>query len=89
MKLQECELAGIGILKSVKVAICGMKCVDFYKDSIRITCAHFSYNKTKQDEKDFFANNNKNSKCVKNMEVAKSHSFKVKLKFLKPLLFQE
>ena len=53
MKLQECELAGIGILKSVKVAICGMKCVDFYKDSIRITCAHFSNNKTKQDEKDF------------------------------------
>ena len=53
MKLQECELAGIGILKSVKVAVCGMKCVDFYKDSIRITCGHFSNNKTKQDEKDF------------------------------------
>ena len=28
-----------------------MKCVDLCKDTIRITGAHFSYNKTKQDVK--------------------------------------
>ena len=30
-----------------------MKCVDLCKDTIRITGAQFSYNKTKQDEKNF------------------------------------
>ena len=48
---EKCEIAGIGVLKSVKVAVCGMKCVDLCKDTIRITGVHFSYNKTKQDEK--------------------------------------
>ena len=47
------EIAGIGVLKSVKVAVSGMKCVDLCKDTIRITRLHFSYNKTKQDEKKF------------------------------------
>ena len=48
---EKCGIAGIGVLKSVKVAVCGMKCVDLCKDTIRITGVHFSYNKTKQDEK--------------------------------------
>ena len=48
---EKCEIAGIGVLKSVKVAVCGMKCVDLCKDTIRITGVHFSYNKTKQDVK--------------------------------------
>ena len=30
-----------------------MKCVDLCKDTIKITGVHFSYNKTKQDEKNF------------------------------------
>ena len=34
---EKCEIAGIGVLKSVKVAVCGMKCVDLCKDTIRIT----------------------------------------------------
>ena len=48
---EKCEIAGTGVLKSVKVAVCGMKCVDLCKDTIRITGVHFSYNKTKQDVK--------------------------------------
>ena len=48
---EKCEIAGIGVLKSVKVAVCGMKCVDLCKDTTRIT--GISYNKTKQDEKNF------------------------------------
>ena len=47
------EIAGIGVLKSVKVAVCGMKCVGLCKDTLRITGVHFSYNKAKQDEKNF------------------------------------
>ena len=46
-------MAGIGILKSVKVAVCDMKCVNLCKDTIKITGVHFSYNKTRQDEKNF------------------------------------
>ena len=30
-----------------------MKCVDLWKDTVKITGAHFSYNKTKQDETNF------------------------------------
>ena len=50
---EKCKIAGIGVLKSVKVAVCSMKCVDICKDTIKITGVHFSYNKTKQDEKNF------------------------------------
>ena len=48
---EKCEIAEIRVLKSVKVAVCGMKCVDLCKDTVIITGVHFSYNKTKQDEK--------------------------------------
>ena len=34
---EKCEIAGIGILKSVKVAVCCMKCVDLCKDTRKIT----------------------------------------------------
>ena len=48
---EKCEIAGIGVLKSLKVPVCSMKYVDLCKDTIKITSAHFPYNKTKQDEK--------------------------------------
>ena len=47
------QIAGIKVLKSVKVAVCGMKCNDLYNDTIKITGIHFSYNKEKQNEKKF------------------------------------
>ena len=28
---EKCEITGIAVLKSVKVAVCGMKCVDVLK----------------------------------------------------------
>ena len=49
---KKCEIAGIRVLKSVKVAVGGMKCVDYIK--IRITGVHFLYNKIKQNEKNFW-----------------------------------
>ena len=48
---EKCEIAGIGVLKSVKVVtVCDMKFVGLCKDTIKITGVHFSYNKTKQDD---------------------------------------
>ena len=41
----KCEIAGIGVLKSVKVAVCGMKCVDLTKETLKIVGVNFSYNK--------------------------------------------
>ena len=50
---EKCKIAGIGVLKSVKVAVCGMKCIDLCNDTIKITGIHFSYNKEKRNEKNF------------------------------------
>ena len=40
-----CEIAGIGVLKGVKVAICGMRCVNLHEETIKILEIHYSYNK--------------------------------------------
>ena len=50
---EKCEITGIAVLKSVKVAVCAMKCVVVCKDTIRITRLHFSYNTTKEGDKNF------------------------------------
>ena len=44
----------IGVLKSVKVAVSGMKCIDLFNNTIKITGIHFSYNKKKRKEKKKF-----------------------------------
>ena len=41
----KCEIAGIGVLNGVQVALCGMKCVDINKQTVKILSVHFSYNK--------------------------------------------
>ena len=38
-------MAGIGALKGVKVAICGIKCIDLNKEAIKILRVSFSYDK--------------------------------------------
>ena len=50
---EKCQIAGIGVLKSGKVAVCGMKCIDLCNDTTNITGIHFSYNKKKRNEKNF------------------------------------
>ena len=50
---EKCEIVEIQVLKSVKVAVYGMKCVYLFKDTVIITSVLFSYNKIKQDEKNF------------------------------------
>ena len=31
----KCEIAGIGVLKRVKVALCGMRCVNLHENTIK------------------------------------------------------
>ena len=50
---EKCEIAVIGALKNLKVAVCGMKCIDLCSDTIKTTGIHFSCNKEKQNEKFF------------------------------------
>ena len=41
----KCEIASIGVLKGVKVALCGIRCVNLYKGTIKILRIYNSYNK--------------------------------------------
>ena len=52
------EVARIGVLKSVNVAFCGMKCLDLnvlrcIKECIKVLGLHISHNKKLQDDKIF------------------------------------
>ena len=40
--IEKCEIAGIGYLKGVTDAVCGLKCVDLSNDTIKILGIHFS-----------------------------------------------
>ena len=51
--LDKSEIAGIGVLKNVNVALCGMKPVNLMKQTIRILGVHISYNKKLQDNLNF------------------------------------
>ena len=49
----KCEIAGIGVLKGVKVALCGRKCVNLHEDTIKILGIHYSYNKQLENDENF------------------------------------
>ena len=59
--ISKCEVAGIGPLKGVEVAVCGMKCVNLEKDTMKILGVHFSYNKNLKVEKNFL-------RCITNIQ---------------------
>ena len=40
--LSKCEIAGIGVLKNANVALCGLKSVNFTKESMMILGVHLS-----------------------------------------------
>ena len=48
------EIVGIGVLKGVQVAICGMRCTDLNIDALKILGTHFSYNEKLKEEKNFY-----------------------------------
>ena len=49
----ECQVAGIGSLKGVKMTVCGIKCIDLTTETIKILGVHFSYNQKLQTQKNF------------------------------------
>ena len=49
----KCEITGIGSLKGVEVAVCGIKCVKLKVNTIKILGIHFSYNNKLNLEKKF------------------------------------
>ena len=44
----KCEVACVGSLKRVKMAVCGIKCIDLTTETIKILGVHFSYNQKLQ-----------------------------------------
>ena len=52
--VSQCEVAGIELLKGVKVAVCGIKFIDLTKDVIKILgIFFFLYNKKYELEQNF------------------------------------
>ena len=49
----KCEVAAIGSLKRVKMAVCGIKSIDLTIETIKILGVHFSYNQKLQTQKKF------------------------------------
>ena len=49
----KCEIAGIGVLKGEKVALCGMECINLNDCTIKILGIHYSYNKKLENENNF------------------------------------
>ena len=46
----KCEIAGIGFLKGVKVALCDTRCGNLHEDTIKILGIHYSYNKQLEND---------------------------------------
>ena len=51
--VSKCEIAEIGVMKNVKLALSGAKNVDLTKETIKILGAHISYNKKLQGDLNF------------------------------------
>ena len=51
--LKKSETAGIGALKGIQVAVCGLCCIDLNSDTLKILGTHFSYNEKLREEKNF------------------------------------
>ena len=52
--LTKSEIASIGVLKGVQVAVFGMRCINLNIDTLKILGTHFSYNEKLKEEKDFY-----------------------------------
>ena len=46
----KCEIAGIGVLKGVHIALCVMECVNLKTNAIKILEMHFSYNERLEND---------------------------------------
>ena len=53
----KCEIAGIGVLHGVQVALCGMKYVNLNMRTLEILGVHFPYNKNLEQDKNLRTSN--------------------------------
>ena len=49
----KCEIAGIGVLKGVQVALCGMRCIDLVSNIVKILGIYYSYNEKLEIQENF------------------------------------
>ena len=49
----KCEIAGIGVLKGVQVALCGMRCIDLVSNIVKILGIYYSYNDKLEIQENF------------------------------------
>ena len=63
--VNKCEIAGLGILKGVQEAVCGLQNIDLTNDAIKIHFGiHFSYNEKIQTERNFLTTVKKLQKAL-------------------------
>ena len=60
----KCNVAGIGVMKGVKVALCGVESVNLLTNAIKILGIYFSYNKKLKHEKNFLDHITKLQKVI-------------------------
>ena len=49
----KCVVAEIGALERTKLALCGLKCIDWRLNTVKILGIHFSYNKKIENNENF------------------------------------
>ena len=74
------EISGIGVLKGVQMALCGMECVILKNNTIKILGSHFSY-------KTSLKNNENYRRCIikieKSLKLWRIQQLTIKGKILK------
>ena len=59
LNIIKCKIAGLGPLKRVLEAVCGLKTVDLINDAIKILGIHFPYHNVTKTERNFLSTVNK------------------------------
>ena len=49
----KCEIAGVGALKGVQAALCGMRCIDLVSNTVKIVGLYYSYNEKLEIQENF------------------------------------
>ena len=59
-KVNKCEKPGLGALKMVKLALCGMECIDLMFNAIKILGVYYSYDKNLGNQDKLYKSSFKN-----------------------------
>ena len=75
----KCEIAGIGALKGVQVALCSMRCIDLVFNTVKILGTYYSYNEKLEIQEKFKRHIIKIDKNFTNLENERSLNCGAKL----------